>query len=383
MKEPRISVLLVDDDREDMMIIRDLLDDLPDRPFALDWVASYPDAKRKIQEEKHDAYLIDYRLGAETGLDLISETGAHAKAPIILLTGQGDRNVDVEAMKRGANDYLVKSQLTALLIERSIRYAINRFQILHELKASEESLRRLYEERLQMEAQILQQDRLATIGLLASSLAHEIGTPLGVMRGRSELLMMHSDSDVVHKNAKVILDQIDRVSKLIRSLLTLARGDKSQSVVDVNVPEVLQEVLDLIGHELARHSIEIENAIDPKVMAKAEAGPLHQVFLNLLVNAMHAIQSVKTPRAHKVRLACERTDFGWNISITDTGCGIPKENLGKLFRPFFTTKDIGVGTGLGLATSYRIVENWDGRIFVDSEENSGTTFTIQLRAAER
>lgn len=378
----KIKILLVDDDEEDFFIIKDILSDIPDEPFELEWTSTFEEAKLQMQEKRHDVYLVDYRLGVHTGLDLISEILPLSSAPIILLTGQGDRNVDIEAMKRGADDYLVKSQMTGPLLERCIRYSINRSHIMKELKKREESLKLAYEERIQMEAQILQQDRLASIGLLASSLAHEIGTPLGVMRGRSELIMMQSASDVTNKNAKVILDQIDRISKLIRSLLTLARGDQTQTVVPVSVREVLDDVSDLIGHELSRKGIEIEDRVSTDSFVFAEAGALHQVFLNLLVNSMHAIQSVGPTRHHKIEIESKKTNSKWDIAVTDTGCGISNKNMKQLFKPFFTTKDIGSGTGLGLATSYRIVENWGGQILVSSEDGCGSTFTIRLKSAQ-
>jgi signal transduction histidine kinase len=374
------KILVVDDDEDDVLIIQDALSDLPGRPIRMEWISSFDAAIPVIKARRHDAYLIDYRLGGKTGLDLISEVRIFTDSPVILLTGLWDRSLDVEAMQRGADDFLVKSELSSTNLERSIRYAINRSKIVSELKRSEESLRRLYDERLRMEAQILQQDRLASIGLLASSLAHEIGTPLGVIRGRAQLIIMKPEGAHA-QNAQIILNQIDRVTKLIRSLLNLARGDGGAAVVPVRIGEVLGEVLELLGCELSRNNIVVENAVEDTAAVMAESGPLHQVFLNLLINSIHAIQS-KEDVERKIRISTDRSSLGWVVAISDSGCGISDENMKNLFKPFFTTKKAGMGTGLGLATTYRIIEGWNGRIFVKSEQGKGTTVTIQLNATE-
>jgi PAS domain S-box-containing protein len=481
-----LRVLLIDDDKEEYIIIRDLLEDLPGNTVAIEWEGQYDRAKQVIARGDYDAYLVDYRLGAQTGIDLLAELGQESASikPIILLTGKGDHEVDMKAMQSGAADYLVKNQLSAPLLERSIRYAVRRAEYILELKRREDAAREIFDatfegilvvdlsgkildlnrpaarslgevqanlrgksifsffsietsnrllaaaheaapktfkavctsakgtsvhlevstksysflgqpaillacedisERLQMEAQILQQDRLASVGLLASSLAHEIGTPLGVMRGRAEIILMHADvTTAPGKNASIIITQIDRISKLIHSLLNLARGEKTQSEGKVDIARVVDDVLDLMGHELAKNKIEIKNLLEPNCWVRAVSGQLHQVLLNLMVNAMHAIQSASKQgrnTGHQIRLSAIDEGSRWKLNIEDTGCGISEANMKQIFKPFFTTKDIGVGTGLGLATSYRLLEAWDASISVQSRENVGTTFTINLLKA--
>jgi two-component system, NtrC family, sensor kinase len=237
---------------------------------------------------------------------------------------------------------------------------------------------------LDREAQILMQDRLASVGMLASSLAHEIGTPLGVIRGRAEFLEMKlSDNPEALKTASVIISQIDRVSKLIRSLLNLARGDNTHQVEGVRPRMILNELAELMGHDFRKVEVELRWEVSEDVKVKAESGPLHQVFLNLLVNSLHAIEVAKKDRrdGHFIRVsAAEEGDY-WAIRVADSGCGISEENKRRLFQPFFTTKDIGKGTGLGLATSYRIVESWGGKMAASSEEGKGAEFLLLLPKA--
>ncbi len=365
-----IHLLLVDDDEDDHLMFRDLLSQIRDQKFKVSWAPSYEEGRAVLAQQEFDVCFMDFRLGVRTGLDLLREVVAEGcKVPIILLTGYGEQEVDLQAMQSGAADYLVKDQVSPLLLERSIRYAIHRARSLQAI--------------LEREAQILVQDRLASVGLLASSLAHEIGTPLGVIRGRAEYLelKLRSDPDI-KKNADVIISQIDRVSKLIRSLLNLARGDGTKRVGRVNLSEVVEEVLELMGHEFRKFEIDLRNDLAPQdpVYVKAEPGPLHQVLLNLLVNSVHAIDSERKRSGgrHFIRISAENLGDSWGISIMDSGCGISEANMKNLFKPFFTTKDIGSGTGLGLATSYRIIESWGGAIEVKSKEGQGAEFRLVL-----
>ena len=130
MEGQLLHILLVDDDEDDYVITRDLLAEVKDSRFNLDWMDTYDAARAIIAQNRHDVYLVDYRLGEHTGLELLDEAVQNGcRAPIILLTGQGDRTLDVEAMKMGAADYLVKGQIDAQLLERSIRYALEHKQV--------------------------------------------------------------------------------------------------------------------------------------------------------------------------------------------------------------------------------------------------------------
>ncbi|HZI17787.1 MAG TPA: EAL domain-containing protein [Pyrinomonadaceae bacterium] len=146
MGERLIRVLLVDDDEDDYVMTRDMLAEVWGLDFRLDWVCSYEEAVAAVGRAEHDVYLLDYRLGARTGLDLLRETaGDPRRAPMILLTGQGDDEVDAEAMRAGAADYLVKGRIEAALLARSIRYAVERANSLRALRESEERYQRLVE----------------------------------------------------------------------------------------------------------------------------------------------------------------------------------------------------------------------------------------------
>jgi signal transduction histidine kinase/FixJ family two-component response regulator len=142
MDRHSIKILLIDDDEDDYLITRDLLSEIEGKRFKLEWVPTYETGLEAIGRNEHDVYLLDYRLGQHNGLELMREAIANGcQMPMILLTGQGDREVDMEAMRTGAADYLVKGEIEAALLERSIRYAIERSQTLEALRQSREHLR--------------------------------------------------------------------------------------------------------------------------------------------------------------------------------------------------------------------------------------------------
>ncbi len=239
----------------------------------------------------------------------------------------------------------------------------------------------------ELEAKVLRQDRLASIGLLASGLAHEIGTPLGVMRGRSELLLEKMTTEHDRKSLEIILGQIDRISGLIQSLLGLSRGTVSKpEIQSVSVRTGVENVLALLGAHLRKDGIECTSEIAPAAKVRADRTRLEQILLNFLMNAIQAIQmtdaSVLQANGRRIQVRTLTrflgNDFQIGIQVSDSGQGILKENLSKLFQPFFTTKDVGQGTGLGLPIALGLAHEMHGEIDVESEWGKGATFTVWL-----
>ncbi len=363
-------ILLIDDDEDDYINLRDLFAEITRSKYKITWKSSYRAGLEALNEHHFDVCLLDYRLGEHTGIDLLNEvrTLGHL-CPIILLTGHSDFDLDLQAMQMGAAEFLIKGQLTAPLLERTVRYSIKHALDMQELRESK--------------AQILQQDRMASLGLLASSLAHEIGTPLGIIRSRAELVEKRSAiNDSLKQDMGVVITQIDRITKLVQSLLNLAREKKATHAVSVDLDLVIEDILNLIKHEISRKGILLVLEVQSGLQVKAEAGPLSQVLLNLLVNSIHAIEerqaTIEKTEGHQITLSTKSFADSIEISVKDTGCGIPDKNFPHLFKPFFTTKDIGLGTGLGLATSYRLVHSWSGSIFVQNSKPLGAIFTLKL-----
>lgn len=237
-------------------------------------------------------------------------------------------------------------------------------------------------EKTVMESQILQQERLASVGILASGLAHEIGTPLGIMRGRAEMMsMMTQLPDSAVQNSQIIIQQIDRISHLIQNLLKLARGSTTEQVQMIPLQTLINDVAEFIAFESRKNLVQVQLDIPQSIEVQAVYTSLFQVILNLLVNAIHAISERRQKDLNlqgKIEIIYKGTDDYHILQIRDNGVGIADENLAQIFTPFFTTKEVGKGTGLGLATSYRIIQGWGGFISLESKLGEGTSFQIHL-----
>ena len=227
--------------------------------------------------------------------------------------------------------------------------------------------------------ELLQAEKLTSLGQMAASIAHEINNPLAGVLVYTQLLAKKVAGDTLDK--QVALDylgkmdsEISRTSRIIRNLLDFARQSKPLlRPVDSN--QVIEQALSLVSHQAKLQDIEVIKELDPYLpKVTADFDQLQQVFTNLTLNAIQAI-----PDKGRLTLRTSLVGDGQiRVDVQDTGCGISKENLRKLFTPFFTTKEKGKGVGLGLAVVHGIIQRHQGRIEVQSKEGEGTTFTIYL-----
>jgi len=248
---------------------------------------------------------------------------------------------------------------------------------------------RLAEERgarEQATEQLRHADRLTTVGKLASGLAHELGTPLNVVRGRAKLIV---DGEVegadVRDSARIVVEQAERMTALIRQLLDFARP-RSPHKAPVNVPNLARRVCELVATIARKAEVTlVQPEIDATLVVDADDGQLSQVMTNLVVNAVQA-----TPSNGSVTIQASAIERGpppyvggsvktWiAIEVIDTGKGIDETARARVFEPFYTTKEVGEGTGLGLSVSWGIVREHGGWIDVASTPGQGSTFTVYL-----
>ncbi len=236
------------------------------------------------------------------------------------------------------------------------------------------------EERIQLERDLRHSEKLASVGQLATGLAHEIGTPLNIISGRAEYLLRRPRSpEEISENLHTIQSQIDRIAGIVRQLLEFSRR-KEPNFRRVDIASIVTGVPRLLQHKIDEKSIQVLLSTSPP-LPKVWADPdlLQQVFVNLFMNSVHALDpngsihietallSSDGPQGNRVRICFE-----------DNGQGIPANDLDRVFDPFFTTKDVGEGTGLGLSVSYGIVKEHGGEIHVESEPGRFTRFTIIL-----
>lgn len=241
------------------------------------------------------------------------------------------------------------------------------------------TLRDVTEDRLVHE-RLLQSEKMASIGQLVSGVAHELNNPLTGIMGFAQLLMMRDLSETVKREVTTIFEEAERASRIVQNLLSFARRRRPEKErVDLNV--LIERVMDLRTYELRVHNVEPHTHLEPTLrMVQADPHQIQQVLLNVVRNAEQAILA----RGAAGVISCTTSEEGeWaSVVISDDGVGIATENLRRIYDPFFTTKQVGEGTGLGLTISYAIVvEEHGGRISVDSLPGRGTTVKIQLPLA--
>lgn len=468
MEKELIKILLVDDDEDDYILASDLLEEIRGWQVKIDWADNYNEALEIILQQKHDVYLLDYRLGEHNGLELLRKAiDKGCKAPMILLTGQDDREIDIEAMNAGAADYLVKASIDTLLLERSIRYSIAanahqaelakanaELEIRVEERTAElkEAYDRLTEKATELEntvkelqetqAQLIQTEKMSGLGQLVAGVAHEINNPVSFLYGNIphakeyiedllELLGLYQQyypeplPEIEEKAQKIEVDFIaedlprlldsmrvgaDRIREIVHSLRNFSRLDEAE-MKPVDIHEGIDNTLMILQSRLrdrpGNPGIQVQKKYGSLPEVICYPGKLNQVFMNLVVNAIDALEatqekSVKDngnsgcqPAVSTITIKTEIVDKksvinGANseenitpiphvmIQISDNGPGIPEDVRAKIFDPFFTTKAPGKGTGLGLSICYQIIEKHGGTIEVNSQIGDGTEFVISF-----
>jgi signal transduction histidine kinase len=396
MAEQGVKVLLVEDDEDDAVLIREWLMEIERVAFEVHWAPTYQAAVEALEGEAHEVYLVDYRLGEHTGLEVVQQVRARdGQAVIIMLTGLGNRTVDEAALQAGAADYLVKTQVTADVLERSIRYALRQKRVetalqkareelelrvqerTGELTSANSTLRAEMAERKRTAQKLRESERLATIGATAAQLAHEIGNPLNGMATTVQILerrLRNQSSPVDEVVLAAVQDlghELGRLRTLVQGLRTLARP-RQLELHPTDVGAVAAEVLRREAPGYAARQIRVEQTFAaPLPLVQANADELTQVFLNLCKNAAEAM-----PQGGTLTVRGFPAGAQVQVEISDTGAGIAAGV--QIFEPFVTTK--AQGTGLGLAIVQQIVAAHAGTITYTSVTGQGVTFTLLLPA---
>jgi len=231
-------------------------------------------------------------------------------------------------------------------------------------------------ERKKMEEQLIVSDRLASIGELASGVAHELNNPLTGILGFSELLLKKKVTEDVREDLETINREAQRAAQVVRNLLTFAR--KHDTIKKpVNISKAIQSVLDLRAYEQKVHNIKVVTHFDPDLPElTADVFRLQQVFLNIIINAEYFM--VQAHNGGTLNITTERIGDVIRVSFADDGPGIKEEHLKHLFDPFFTTKELGKGTGLGLSICHGIVTEHGGQIYAENRPHGGAAFIVEL-----
>ena len=379
MSGERVRVLLVEDDPDDYFLIRDWLAESRGAGFELDWAATYEAALDALGRSCHDVCLLDYRLGRRNGLELLREARRRGwRGPLILLTGQEDREVDLEAMQAGAADYLVKGQIGPALVERAIRYALEQHHFTARLEACvRERTKELEHANAALALAGQRKDEFL------ATLAHELRNPLAPIRNALRLLQLAGDNPATAQQSHEIIErQIDHMVRLVDDLLDMSRINTGKvelrkertdlsAVVGVAV-ETARPLIEASGQEL-RVAVPLE-----PLYLDADPTRLAQVLSNLLNNS-----AKYTERGGVIALVVEPAETEVVIRVRDTGIGIPKEMLPRVFE-MFTQVDGALeraqgGLGIGLTLVRSLVLQHGGTVEAHSEgPGTGSEFVVRL-----
>lgn len=341
-----------------------------------------------------DLILLDYMMPGMNGLDVLHQIKEkYPDIAVILFTGMGSEEIAVRAMKAGAADYIMKPFRNHDLLERTASVLRSRSLELHNRELLEErerhllrteqwnaELERRVEEKSQelklAHAEIIQAEKLATLGHLVTGLTHEIRNPLNSINLFAQILRNNSDASPQSVEfLERIQSEVDRIDNLLIKLLSVSRSQSRISTA-VQLDALATEVLSSFQAQLAAQQISLQQEVLPVPPFSGDEEQLRQVFTNLISNALHAMPSGGELRLNVSRQSVAPGQDAIQIEISDNGCGIPLEHQTRVFDPFFSTSQ--KGTGFGLSIVLHIVKSYNGKIALSSQPGAGTTFCVLL-----
>ncbi len=366
-----ISVLLVDDDEDDYIIIKRIFSKIPDSPFILQWCSNFEKAKELVKSQEYDIFLIDYRLGAHTGLELLELAEAKRRSePFILLTGAGDAKIEHKSMELAAADYLVKGSIDPDGLSRALYYALGRKQI---------------------ESQRLQHfiDLNKTKDEFISLASHQLRTPATGVKQYLGMILEGMAGEVTPAQLNLLekaYESNERQLTIVSDLLKVAQVDAGKVHLrqrEVDIVELLEDVIkEQQDTYMARRQNLLTETNVSQAIAYVDSDKIRMVLENMIDNASKYSDAGKT-------ISVSVMDEGdmVRVDVRDNGVGVAPEDIEKLFEKFnrihnHLSNHVG-GTGLGLYWAKKIIDLHGGIIKVTSVLDVGSTFSVYLPKAER
>ncbi len=343
------------------------------------------DALAKAKECSPDLMLLDVMLPGTSGLEVckVLKSGAGTRAiKIIMLTARVDEEAKIVALTHGADDFLVKP-FSGLEVRTRIVNLLRAAALERELKQTNCELTHSLKQLRETEAALVQNARLSALGTMAAGLLHEIGNPLNFMgtalqlAARDKTIQLHPDTQETFQDIRAGYDRIHRVVTDLRGFTAPHRPD-SPRVFDIE--EAIDHSLRFTAH--VQKGVTITKRLADTRAVTGSPSTISQVFVNLIVNAIAAVRTIEDVRQPEIEVRTEVRENQMLVFVKDNGTGIKSEIVEQIFDPFFSTKEVGEGMGLGLAVSHRIISNHGGSLKVSSNPGEWSEFSFNLPLAD-
>ena len=392
-----IKVLMIDDDKDDFILVAEMLKEINHHRYSINWIDNYQDGLTKVICNDYDVCLVDFNLGINSGLDLVLEAKRlGCVSPFIIHTGQNDIGIDAKVMVAGAVDFLVKGAFTAAVLDRSLRYAVSNYRQLKEIIRLNSDLEKRVRDRTMILEEAIKELNIAkdevAVSLkkekelselksrFVSMASHEFRTPLATILSSLSLIESYSannNKEMQSKHVVRIKRTIMNLTEILNDVLSISKledGGFVSSFENINIKLFLSDIVKDFSQILKKGQSIVHNHCGTNESA-TDKKFLRQIIVNLLSNAVKF-----SPEEGVIELISYISNVRIEIRIRDQGIGISKEDKIHLFEPFFRGSNATniEGTGLGLSIVSKYVEMLNGTIEFESELNKGTQFIINL-----
>jgi C4-dicarboxylate-specific signal transduction histidine kinase len=380
-EDRRARVLVVDDEPDMRRYLVSMLTDDYRVVQATDGLQGY----RLAQEMRPDLMLLDLMLPEMDGLEVCRRLKSQERTRrirIVLLTARVDEEAKLTALKHGADDFVTKP-FSRVEVKSRLANLLSSSQLESSLASSNDSLRQALEDLRRTQAQLIQSEKLNALGSLAAGLLHEINNPLNYCLTALQLLASDPsvrDDELRHEMVADIDEGMQRIRVIVSDLRSFAYPSEAQRQERFDLNDAVEAALRFTAHEL--RGIEVEKDLPTPAWVSGSKSHLTQVLINLLTNGAKAIVAVGGARQGRLRIAAERHEGRLWVRVADNGVGMDEATLSRVFDPFFTTRDVGEGMGLGLSICHTIVANHQGRLTASSRQGEGSELAFDVAAGE-